>query len=279
MKKIEMSQAVPRRYRPLGLLIGVAVVAVVAGASSRSAQAVLPALPNAIQQWNKIAEDTVVGSGAFQGEGEIYMSYASLAVYDAVVAISGGYEPYGPRGRRRGRCVRRLCRGRVRLPDAAPLLPRAMRERSPGSTQRHSGFLGGCSSTSGGANGRAVGLAAANSIIALHTGDGRLTPIGTTSPFETKSPGPGVWRLTPPGVLGSANAVARLGAALLAQAPRTVPATASDPTYEQGVGAGSSTRSTSYGGSTSKAVRTPDQTASRMVLHSKCDPAVQHCRS
>jgi hypothetical protein len=41
-------------------------------------------------------------------------------------------------------------------------------------------------------------LAAANSIIALRTGDGRLTPIGTMSPFETKDPGPGVWRLTPP---------------------------------------------------------------------------------
>ena len=38
----------------------------------------------------------MVGSGAFQGEGEIYMSYASLAVYDAVVAIQGGSEPYGP---------------------------------------------------------------------------------------------------------------------------------------------------------------------------------------
>ena len=35
-------------------------------------------------------------------------------------------------------------------------------------------------------------------IIALRTGDGRQTPIGTTSPFATKDPGPGVWRLTPP---------------------------------------------------------------------------------
>ena len=31
-----------------------------------------------------------------KGEGEIYMGYASLAVYDAVVAIRGGFEPYGP---------------------------------------------------------------------------------------------------------------------------------------------------------------------------------------
>ena len=96
MKSITGSHAVPLRYRVVGLLVAFAVVAAIGGTTSRSAQAVLPPLPNAVQQWNKIAEDTVVGSGAFQGEGEIYMSYASLAVYDAVVAIQGGYEPYGP---------------------------------------------------------------------------------------------------------------------------------------------------------------------------------------
>ena len=82
--------------RMFGLLVCVAVVAAIGATTSRDAQAVLPALPNTVQQWNKIAEDTVVGSGAFQGEGEIYMSYVSLAVYDAVVAIQGGSEPYGP---------------------------------------------------------------------------------------------------------------------------------------------------------------------------------------
>ncbi|MGZ6651889.1 MAG: hypothetical protein ACXVHB_31215, partial [Solirubrobacteraceae bacterium] len=51
---------------------------------------------NTVQQWNKVAEDTVVSSGAFQGEGYVYMAYTSAAVYDAVVAIQGGYEPYGP---------------------------------------------------------------------------------------------------------------------------------------------------------------------------------------
>ncbi len=39
-------------------------------------------------------------------------------------------------------------------------------------------------------------LPTASSIFAPE--DGRLTPIGTTSSFETKNPGPGVWRLTPP---------------------------------------------------------------------------------
>ena len=56
------------------------------------------ALPpgNTVQQWNTIAENTVVGSGAFQAEGFVYMAYVSTAVYDAVVSIEGGYEPYGP---------------------------------------------------------------------------------------------------------------------------------------------------------------------------------------
>src|SRR5262249_30078523 len=47
-------------------------------------------------------------------------------------------------------------------------------------------------------DGKAVGIAAAEGIIALRTGDGRMTPIGVTSAFETKAPGPGVWRLTRP---------------------------------------------------------------------------------
>ena len=90
-KLIEGSKAVPRRYRMLGLLVVALAVAVSGGgATSRSAQAVIdPTLPNTVQQWNKVAEDTVVSSGAFQGEGEVYMAYASTAVCDAVVAYSG----------------------------------------------------------------------------------------------------------------------------------------------------------------------------------------------
>ena len=65
----------------LPLLIAQALVALASPAS-----ATLPP-GNTVQQWNKIAEDTVVASGAFQAEGFIYMAYASAAVYDAVVAI------------------------------------------------------------------------------------------------------------------------------------------------------------------------------------------------
>src|SRR6476659_4607895 len=74
----------------LPLLIALALVAF-----ARSAPATLPP-GNTAAQWNTIAENTVVGSGAFQAEGYIYMAYTSAAVYDAVVAIEGGFEPYGP---------------------------------------------------------------------------------------------------------------------------------------------------------------------------------------
>lgn len=181
--------------RWFGLLIGIAVLAAIAATTSRNAGAVLPPLPNTVQQWNKIAEDTVVGSGAFQGEGEVYMSYTATAVYDAVVAIQGGYESYGPP---------------ISAPPGASVdcavveaAYRTLRHYFPSASVSLDGYysdalsdLNGC--TADGGDGTSVGLAAANSIIALREGDGRLTPIGTTSPFETKEPGPGVWRLTPP---------------------------------------------------------------------------------
>src|SRR5215207_1982754 len=73
-------------------LAAVALIVAASAGTTRDAAAALPP-GNTVAQWNKIAEDTVVGSGAFQGEGFIYMAYASTAVYNAVVAIAGGYEP------------------------------------------------------------------------------------------------------------------------------------------------------------------------------------------
>src|SRR6266704_5228227 len=83
-----------RRAASMGALC-VLVLAVVASAGlAQSARATLPP-GNSVGQWNKIAENTVVGSGAFQNEGLIYMAYESAAAYDAVVAIEDDYAPYG----------------------------------------------------------------------------------------------------------------------------------------------------------------------------------------
>src|SRR5438034_11019686 len=84
-----------RRAASMGALCALVLAVVASAGLARSARATLPP-GNTAAQWNKIAEDTVVGSGAFQAEGLIYMAYVSAAVYDAVVAIDGGFAPYGP---------------------------------------------------------------------------------------------------------------------------------------------------------------------------------------
>jgi VCPO second helical-bundle domain len=154
-----------------------------------------PTLPpgNAVQQWNTIAEDTVVSSGAFQAEGFIYMGYVSAAVYDAVVSIEGGYRPYGSpitadSGASTDAAVVEaayrtlLCYFPSQATTLVFFYTKAL-ALIPDGTEKTAGL--------------AVGLAAATNIINLRVSDGRLTPIAVTSPFSTPPPGPGVWRLTP----------------------------------------------------------------------------------
>jgi hypothetical protein len=155
-----------------------------------------PTLPpgNTVQQWNTIAENTVVGSGAFQAEGFIYMAYVSAAVYDAVVSIQGGYEPYGsaitadPGASTDAAAIEAAYRTLVYyFPAQATVLDSFHDEALaliPDGARKTAGL--------------AVGLAAATNIINLRTDDGRLTPIGVTSSFSALPPDAGVWRLTPP---------------------------------------------------------------------------------
>jgi VCPO second helical-bundle domain len=196
------------RARVLGVVVAVTALAAASGAgTTRDAAAALPP-GNTVAQWNKIAEDTVVGSGAFQGEGEIYMSYVSLAVYDAVVAIQGGSEPYGPAinapaGASADAAVVEAAYRTLSayFPSSCNPANAACMALGASLLTNYDLAMAAIPAGPAKASGSAVGLAAANSIIALRTGDGRLTPIGTTSSFETKDPAPGVWRLTPPAFL------------------------------------------------------------------------------
>src|SRR5665811_1577089 len=165
----------------------------VAGSSSPAAASG----PNLVAQWNKIAEDTVVASGAFQGDGLIYMAYTQAAVYDAAVAIEGTYVSYGPP---------------VTAPAGASVdaaIVEAAYETLVNYFPANAAPLGTARDTSLAAiadgqaktDGIAVGHQAAQDIITMRTGDGRQTPVGSTSSFPTKTPGPGVWRLTPPAYL------------------------------------------------------------------------------
>ena len=141
-------------------------------------------LPNTVQQWNKVAEDTVVSSGAFQGEGEVYMAYTSAAVYDAVVAIQGGYEPYGPAIAAPAGASVDAAVVEAAYRTLSTYFPSSCNTTNAACMALGASLLtdyttamalipGGTAKT----NGMTVGAAAAAGIVALRTGDGRLTPI------------------------------------------------------------------------------------------------------
>jgi hypothetical protein len=185
-------------------------LAVGASAGIHNGAAALPP-GNTVAQWNKIAEDIVVGSGTNLPEGFPYMAYVSAAVYDAVVAIDGGFEPYGPAvtaaaGASADAAVVEAAYRTLWAyfppeacnPASAPAVYAFCLQVRPSLDAFYAQALSAIPTGQAKTDGQAVGLQAANDIIALRGGDGRMTPIGITSSFPALPPGPGVWRLTPP---------------------------------------------------------------------------------
>jgi hypothetical protein len=176
-----------------GCLVVASALVASSALQARDAEALLPT-GNTVQQWNKIAEDTVVGSGPFQNEGLIYMAYVSAAVYDAAVGIEGGFEPYAlgidaPAGASLDAAV---------VEAAYRVLRTYFPSQAVALDAFHAEALAAVPDGTAKSDGIAVGVAAAAAIVGSRTSDGRLTPIGVTSPFETRNPAPGIWRLTPP---------------------------------------------------------------------------------
>jgi hypothetical protein len=197
----------PTHFKKISILPFLIAVAFVL---MRNASATLPP-GNTVQQWNKIAEDMVVGSGTFQPEGVVYMAYVSAAVYDAVVAIEGGFEPYGPpitapAGASVDAAVVEAAYRTLWAyfppescnPNSPPGVYAFCLAVRPSLDALYAEALAAIPPGQGRTDGQAVGLQAANNIIALRTDDGRMTPINVSSSFPTLPPGPDVWRLTPP---------------------------------------------------------------------------------
>jgi hypothetical protein len=155
-------------------------LAVVAGSSVRDAKAVLPP-GNTVQQWDKIAEDTIVGSGAFQNEGLVYMAYVSNAMYNAVAP-----------GERNGQSADAAV-----VEAAYTTLSHYFPSQAATLDSLHQAALDAIPDDQTKVVGMRVGARAAAQMIAERDGDGLVTPIGSTSSFSTLAPGPGVWRLTP----------------------------------------------------------------------------------
>jgi hypothetical protein len=163
----------------LRLLVLAAAVAVMAAPAAHPAT-----LPpgNAAQQWEKIAEDTAVGSGAFQGEAFLYLAYASAA-------MDGAVNPGARNGQSADAAVAQA---------AYDVLVHYFPSQEASLSALHDAALTAVPDGPAKRAGTMHGDLAAARVLRERSGDGLQTPIASTSPFPTLPFGLGVWRLTPP---------------------------------------------------------------------------------
>jgi hypothetical protein len=245
-----------------GRCLGVVLGAVLLLATPRPTQAVGGTCGgtevNCVTEWNKIAEETITvflpQPRPFQNEGLIYMAYVSAAVYDAAVAIEGRYEPYGA-----GVTAPAGASADAAVVEAAY---RTLIAYFPSQTSRlttlYDASLAVIADGQSKSDGQAVGLAAANLIIDSRDGDGRLTPIATSSSFPKKDEGPGVWRLTPPFAAPQTPWVGDVTPFILQSADQFRPD--GPPSLQSAEWVEAFNEVKQYGGSSSDS-RTPEQTA------------------
>jgi hypothetical protein len=146
----------------------------------------------AVLEWNAIAQNAVVASGRSPAEGFVYFAYAQAAVYDAVVSIEGGYEPYSVSIRAARDASPEAAAATAAHDTLAGLFP----------TQRStldyalSASLARIGDGRAKQQGVAVGRATAAALLALRADDGRDAAVGYTPPT-----GLGAWQPTPPAFL------------------------------------------------------------------------------
>jgi hypothetical protein len=237
------------------LAVAVALTTFTAGGATRSASAAALPPGNSVQQWDKIAEDTIVGAGAQQIEGFVYMSYVSTAMYDAVTAIQHGrYKPLLPKFRAWRKASQDAAVVEAAYRTLSNYFPAASAALDPLYSQALSAIPDSPTKTAG----QKVGLVAANQVISERAGDGRMTPIATTSTFPTLTPAPGVWRLTTPFAAAQTPWIANVRTFVLKSARQFLPPPPPSLQSQTWVDAFNELKSD---GSATSTARTPEQTA------------------
>jgi hypothetical protein len=156
------------------------------------------AASNVVTDWNTIASTAIVKNGGkVPSSSPIWFAYTSLAVYDAVNAITGQYRPFYYRG---------AARPDASLESAAVaaahrVLVNYFPDQQSDLDVRFAASLSAIGSAAGATDaGVAVGEAAAAALIAARTGDGLEADV----PYVPGS-GPGVWIPTPPAFASAAT--------------------------------------------------------------------------
>lgn len=179
-----------RRTIAAGVLTAALLASSLGGTGAGAAPARAAADPAVINFWNGVAVDViVVDAGKANAEAFLWYAFTQAAVYNAVVGITGRYEPYkwDPEA------------PEVASPEAAAATAayRVLLEYFPASEAKlnmaYETSLDGIPDGDPKEGGIRFGERAAARLIRLRTDDGRFADV----PFEIP-PGPGVWRPTPP---------------------------------------------------------------------------------
>jgi len=152
---------------------------------------------NPVAEWNAFAQQILQPmpmpgmpmpmTGPSMATAFVYLSYVHAAVYDALVAIEGGYQPYAYVAAPDPSASREAA-----VAAATYTVLKAYLPDEPALDQRYTSALATIPDGAAKDSGIAIGVAAADAILALRTGDGLLAE-GT---YILPEPGPGVWEPT-----------------------------------------------------------------------------------
>ena len=159
--------------------------------SSQTQRAETRSERRAVADWSLIAQNAIVTVGRrFPGEAAVLMGIVHAAIYDAVVAIEGGYQPYAitptvpPNTSIEAAVAAAAHRVLVgRFPD-----------QQAGLDDVYFAYLNGIPNAEAKANGVLVGEEVGGGIVLLRANDG----LDSVMPYVQRPPGPGVYEPTAP---------------------------------------------------------------------------------
>jgi hypothetical protein len=177
--------------RLLGLGAAVMLAAALSGGTANAAAASRHAEDAAVvSDWNATAVTTLTGdTSKVPQEWPLYLAFMHAAIYDAVIGVEGGYQPY--------LFDHRAPAGTSATAAAAAAAHKILETYSPYAQSALdaalAASLAGIPDGPAKAHGVAFGERVAQELIDARAHDGRNAPV-----LFTKPPAPGVWRPTPP---------------------------------------------------------------------------------
>jgi hypothetical protein len=169
--------------------------ALIAPTQNASAHKTHRADPTVISEWNEIGIATLTADAAATPprkaavEGYLYLGFMHAAMYNAVIGIEGGYQPY----RFRARAPRHASSEAAAVAAAHRILVTYSPEQQATLDAAYAESLADLPDGTSKTRGIAYGELAAATLIAQREDDGRNAAVEYTQPEA-----PGVWRPTPP---------------------------------------------------------------------------------